>query len=134
MDDASLSRKNKKTTTASAMKKSGEQSGKVKDAEDSSSKKLLPADKYKVSFRDNEKKTSRAIEREENKSKKNEAQDSKEFRSSLNESFHMMDAIEDTEKKQSSSISMTQRLRGKSMDHSKSFTENLRKRQMSFKL
>jgi len=38
------------------MKKSGEQSGKVKDAEDSSSKKLLPADKYKVSFRDNEKK------------------------------------------------------------------------------
>ena len=70
MDDASLSRKNKKTTTASAMKKSGEQSGKVKDAEDSSSKKLLPADKYKVSFRDNEKKTSRALEGEENKSKK----------------------------------------------------------------
>ena len=116
------------------MKKSGEQSGKVKEAEDSSSKKLLPADKYKVSFRDNEKKTSRALEGEENKSKKIEVQDPKEFRSSLNESFHMMDAIEDAEKKQSSSISMTQRLRGKSMDHSKSFTENLRKRQMSFKL
>ena len=70
MDDASLSRKNKKNTAASAMKKSGEQSGKVKEAEDSSSKKLLPADKYKVSFRDNEKKTNRALEGEENKSKK----------------------------------------------------------------
>lgn len=125
MDDASLSRKNKKTTTASAMKNSV----KVKDAEDSSSKKLLPGDKYKVSFRGNEKKNTRALEGEENNSKKIEVQDPKEFRSSLNESFHMMDAIEQAEKKQSSSISMTQRLRGKSMDHSKSFTENFKKRQ-----
>ena len=126
MDDASLSRKSKKTTTASAMKNSV----KVKDVggqpENNSGKKIMPADKYKVSFRGNEKKGTRALDGEENNSKKIEPQEPKEFRASLNESFHMMDAIEDAEKKQSSSVSMTQRLRGKSMDHSKSFTENFR--------
>jgi hypothetical protein len=117
------------------MKKSGEQLVKVRDSDqpenNNSSKKLLPGDKYKISFRDNEKKTMRALEGEENKSKKIEVQNPKEFRSSLNESFHMMDAIEEAEKKQNTSFSMTQRLRGKSMDHSKSFTENTRKRQIS---
>lgn len=117
------------------MKKSGEQLVKVRDSDqpenNNSSKKLLPGDKYKISFRDNEKKAMRALEGEENKSKKIEVQNPKEFRSSLNESFHMMDAIEEAEKKQNTSFSMTQRLRGKSMDHSKSFTENTRKRQIS---
>jgi hypothetical protein len=117
------------------MKKSGEQLVKVRDSDqpenNNSSKKLLPGDMYKISLRDNDKKTMRAIEGEENKSKKIEVQNPKEFRSSLNESFHMMDAIEESEKKQNTSVSMTQRLRGKSMDHSKSYTENTRKRQIS---
>jgi hypothetical protein len=95
----------------------------------------LPDDKYKVSFRGNDKKATRALEGEDDKSKKIEVQDPKEFRSSLNESFHMMDAIEEQEKKQaSSSISMTQRLRGKSMDHSKSVSDFTKKRFISIKV
>ena len=39
--------------------------------------------------------------------------------------------IEEEEKHLSQSISMSRRIRGKSMDHSKSFTENIRRRQKS---
>jgi hypothetical protein len=90
---------------------------------------------YKVSLRGNDKKATRALEGEDDKSKKIEVQDHKEFRSSLNESFHMMDTIEELEKKKaSSSVSMTQRLRGKSMDHSKSVTDFTKKRFISIKV
>jgi hypothetical protein len=106
------------------MKKSGENSIKIKnsDQQENNSKKVLsPADKYKVSWGANEKKTSRALEGEE----KNE------FRASLNESLGMIEDIEEAEKHLSQSISMSRRIRGKSMDHSKSFTENTRRRQKS---
>lgn len=95
----------------------------------------MAEDKYKVSLHGNDKKATRALEGEDDKSKKIEVQDHKEFRSSLNESFHMMDTIEELEKKKaSSSVSMTQRLRGKSMDHSKSFTDFTKKRFISIKV
>lgn len=50
-----------------------------------------------MSFGSNAKKTSRAIEVEENKSKKIEVKDGKEIRSSLNDSFGMIEGIEDEE-------------------------------------
>lgn len=52
-----------------------------------------------MSWGANEKVTIGGVEGDENKSKKVEVQDPKEFRTSLNKSFGMMDEIDEAEQK-----------------------------------
>ena len=129
--DGSLSKKgtlsqSKKLTLTNALKKNQETSIKVTA---NLIKQLLPEDTRQKN------KVSSGVDNENDKSKKAlEVTDHPEYRSSLNKSLKEIDDTEETEEKNNNnkSVSISRRIRNKSMDHSKSVTNILRQRQQSF--
>ena len=82
------------------MKKSGDHSAKIRNSnQENNSKKVQAAEKYRVIFGSSVKKINRAREGEEKKSKKIKVKLPKEVRSSLNDSFGLIEGIEEEEQK-----------------------------------